>query len=182
MGATTLVSRGHRIVDGYNLLHAHSEYAQLIRVDLDTARARLVSDLAGFAARGARTVVVFDGAGNPESDGTPHHIGRLTVIFSAAGVTADTVIERLAARFRERGEHVVVVTSDGATRETVASGSVSVVSSASFVRDLEADVERSRESGISGSRKVPVARRIDDRVSEVLSRWARGSAPQDPNP
>ena len=40
---------------------------------------------AGYAAVGHRVTVVFDAAENPGSDGSPHHIGPLSVIFSAAG-------------------------------------------------------------------------------------------------
>lgn len=161
------------IVDGYNLLHAHPVYAAQAREDLDSARGRLVSDLAGYAEGGPRTIVVFDGAGNPSSDGAPHHIGSLTVIFSPTGVTADSSIEALAARFRERGDEVLVVTSDVATRETVRSGNVSVRSSSAFARELAAEVMQRNESARAG-RKVPVASRIDPDVSTTLARWARG--------
>lgn len=167
------MSASHVIIDGYNLLHAHPVYSAQLAGDLDSARARLVSDLAGYAEGGPRTIVVFDGAGNPASDGTPHHIGSLTVIFSPAGVSADSTIEALAARFRERGEEVLVVTSDVATRETVRSGNVSVRSSASFASDLASEGMQRNESART-RRTVPVASRIDPGVSATLARWARG--------
>lgn len=168
------MSGEHVIIDGYNLLHAHPAYATAAREDIDGARARLVADLAGFAEGGPRTIVVFDGAGNPASDGTPHHVGSLTVIFSPSGVSADATIEALAARFRGRGEHVLVVTSDVATRETVRSGTVSVRSSAEFARELAAE-GAARTDSARAPRSMPVARRIDPEVSERLARWARGS-------
>jgi len=177
MGEAGRVTRGHYIIDGYNVLHAHPLYGPALRSDMDAARARLVADLAGFAQGGPRTIVVFDGGGNPESDGAPHHLGALTVIFSAAATSADTVIEGLAQRFRERGEPVVVVTSDAATRDTVRSGTVAVTPSAQFVADLISERSAGDEMGASGSRRVPVSSRIDVGVSQALARWARGSAP-----
>lgn len=171
----------HYIIDGYNVLHAHPVHGPALRTDIDTARAHLVADLAGFAEGGPRTVVVFDAGGNPSSDGSPHHLGALTVIFSAAGISADTVIEGLAHRFRERGEQAVVVTSDAATRNTVAAGTVSVVSSERFVADLVSGQPVGRATIEPGGRRVPVSRRIDEGVANVLARWARGTAPVDLN-
>lgn len=171
------MSRSHLIVDGYNVLHAHPVYAQQARDDWDGARARLVADLAGYAQGGPRTIVVFDGGGNPASNGAPHHLGSLTVIFSSAGTSADTVIEALALRYRRRLEPVVVITSDLATRDTVRSGSVSVLSSSEFVEDLKVESEARLEAGAVGGSRMPVSRRIAPEVSAVLARWARGSVP-----
>lgn len=174
------MSRDTYIIDGYNLLHAHPVHSRELRRDLDVARAHLVADLSWFAEAGQRTVVVFDGAGNPFSNGSPHHLGALTVIFSAAGTSADTVIEALAQRYRDRGEIAVVVTSDTATRDTVRSATVSVLSSERFVESLltaPADVAR---PPAGGTRRVPLARRIDEDVAEVLARWSRGTPPRRP--
>lgn len=181
MGQAWSVSRELFIIDGYNVLHAHPVHGPALRTDIDTARAHLVADLAGFAEGGPRAVVVFDGGGNPASDGSPHHLGALTVIFSAAGTSADTVIEGLAHRFRERGEHAVVVTSDVATRNTVAAGTISVVSSERFVADLMSGQSGGRATMEPGGRRVPVSRRIDEDVADVLARWARGAAPSNLN-
>ncbi|MBN2841168.1 MAG: NYN domain-containing protein [Coriobacteriia bacterium] len=170
------MSRRRLIVDGYNVLYAHPAYGRIASTDPDSARASLVADLAGYATAGSRVTVVFDGGGNPSSDGTPHHIGSLVVVFSPAGTTADTVIEALAHRSRARGEDVLVVTSDVATRETVRSGTVAVRSSQAFVAELTEAVDEIRSSGV-GSRRTTVAERIDPAISSVLARWARGERP-----
>ena len=85
VGPTRLMGRHRLIIDGYNVLHAHPEYGSLAREDIDSARARLVSDLTALVSADEHVTVVFDGGGNPHSDGLPHHIGRLTVVFSPAG-------------------------------------------------------------------------------------------------
>jgi predicted RNA-binding protein with PIN domain len=174
------VSRGHIIVDGYNVLHAHPVLGPALRDDLDAARTRFVSELSGYAENSGRTIVVFDGAGNPASDGTPHHLGRLTVIFSKAGTSADATIEALAHRFRGRGEEVLVVTSDGATRDTVRSGGVTVRPAAEFVAELATILAEGSDAAVPARRRVPVAERIDDGVATALARWARGESPTGP--
>ena len=170
------------IVDGYNVLHAHPAYAILAEQDLDAARARLVADLAGLAQGGPRVTVVFDGGGNPDSDGSPHHLGSLTVIFSRAGQTADTLIESLAARSRERGEDAVVITSDTETRQAVLGARVSVLSAANFLEVLADDAAARTEAGHAGARRVTVDERIDADVREVLAAWARGRPPTSGKP
>ncbi len=167
------MARHRLIIDGYNVMHAHPEYGELAARDIDSARTRLVSDLTAMASVDDRVTVVFDGGGNPHSDGAPHHIGGLTVMFSPAGKSADTVIEALAQRARERDEDVVVVTSDRATRDAVRAGSVSILSSESFVDD----VRQARSAGVEAvgpGRRGTLSERIDPAVSAALGRWARG--------
>lgn len=165
------------IIDGNNVLHAHPVYGPMLVDDFEAARARFVSELAGFAHGGVRIVLVFDGGGSGASDGAPHHIGPLTVIFSPTGSSADTIIEALAARSRSRGEHAVVVTSDIETRNAVSSGTVSVRSTSAFLEEMAAEAAERDESRSAGGRRVAVADRLDDRVASALARWARGHAP-----
>jgi len=167
------MGRHRLIIDGYNVMYAHPEYGVLAHSDIDSARARLVSDLTALASVDDRVTVVFDGGGNPHSDGAPHHIGGLTVLFSPAGKTADTVIEALAQRARERDEEVMVVTSDGATRDAVRSGSVSIRSAESFIADIDHARDVSAQVA-QPARRITVSERIDPSVSAVLARWARG--------
>jgi predicted RNA-binding protein with PIN domain len=135
------------LFDGYNLLHA-SPFAD--------AR-ELVDVLASFVAvRGARGVVVFDGAG----EDAVH--GPLQVRYAAH---ADTVLERLAAEHRSTRE-VVLVTSDS-TVAAAAGVQVAKVSSQTFFRELEPP--RHVESGPHG-----LAGKLDDETRARLERLRRG--------
>lgn len=163
----------HVIIDGYNLLHSAPRYAAIAARDIDAARERLISDL------GARTAdedltVVFDGAGNPFSDGSPHAVGGLTVIFSPAGTDADGVIEALAAEARASGEDTEVVTSDGATRWTSIGGTVTVKRSPAFAVEL-ADDERGWRDRVEAPRsRATLADRVDERTRDGLRRMRDG--------
>ncbi len=107
------------LVDGYNVIRQTPPYRQLAEDDLETARAALVSDVAAYADRSFRATVVFDGHLNPASNGIPHQVAGITVVFSRYGTDADSVIESLARAARERGDDTVVVTSDAQTQWAV---------------------------------------------------------------
>jgi len=135
------------LFDGYNLLHAGGH-----------ADARELADaLSNFVAmRGARGVVVFDGAGTDTS------LGPLEVRFVP---DADTLLERLAAEYRET-ERVCLVSSDEAVRGT--SGvAVAKVASATFLEELPAveHTERLRSELVD---------RLDDETLAKLERLRRG--------
>lgn len=162
------------IVDGYNVIGSEPSYATSALRDLESARAMLVRDAASFAAGAWRCTVVFDGAGNPTSDGVPHGVAGVTVVFSPHGRSADTVVEGLAARARERGEEVTVVTSDAATQFAVMREGVSRMSSREFAGVMAEEASEKGGRAVSGGRRGPVEDRIDPVVRERLREWARG--------
>lgn len=162
------------IVDGYNVLCAAEPYASLAGDDLDAARARLVADVAAYAGREQQALVVFDGGGNPSSDGAPHTVAGVEVVFSPAGVDADTVIEQEASARRAAGYEVTVVTSDAQTQWAVMGAGVTRMSSAGFVSEIVAEQAEYSEHTPSGSTRSTIAERADAATREALARWARG--------
>ena len=135
------------LFDGFNLLHA-SPYGD---------PRELVDALASYVAtQGARGVVVFDGGGEDAER------GALSVRYAP---NADTLLERLAAQFRDR-ERVVLVSSDVAVIET-AGRQVGSLSSQTFFRDLPL-IEHHDEtpSGLAG--------KLDAETKARLERLRRG--------
>ena len=167
------------IVDGYNVIRNNGRYTGL-GVDYNDdawnkAREALIND-ASFFAKDAyeRCTVVFDGAGNPNSNGKPTRTAGIDVIFSATGMSADSVIERLAHDAREEGYEVVVVSSDFTIQSTVFGGGVSRMSSGSFGSINETNEEEWRERTVSPKVKNTLSERIDPDVAEKLRRMVRG--------
>ncbi|HET6361364.1 MAG TPA: NYN domain-containing protein [Gemmatimonadota bacterium] len=103
------------LVDGYNVLHAIPRFAPRGR-ELDSARTRFEAWLAEAAARAGveRCVLVWDGrAGSREK-----RAGRLTVLYTAAGTSADDrILDLCRGPFASRRESTWVVSSDGDVRE-----------------------------------------------------------------
>jgi predicted RNA-binding protein with PIN domain len=164
------------LVDGYNVIRQTPPYRELAEDDLESARAALVSDVAAYSDRSFEATVVFDGHRNPLSDGVPHQVSGITVVFSRHGIDADSVIESLARAARERGDDIVVVTSDAQTQWAVLGGSVVRMSSPEFAGELRAQDSEWREHAPTGSMRGRLEDRVDADTRARLSRWARGES------
>ena len=135
------------LFDGYNLLHAGAF----------GDRRELTDTLASYVAlRGARGVLVWDGAG------ADSEVGPLAVRYAAH---ADALLERLAAENRDT-EVVCLVSSDFAVRGT-SGQEVQKRSSRTFLVDLE---EPRRDEG-SGTR---LRDSLDAETRARLERMRRG--------
>lgn len=133
-------------------------------------REALISDIAAFAGSEYRSVtVVFDAADNAESAGKIQRIGRVKVVFSPYGSTADKVIEKLAHDAREKNYEVLVVTSDATIQDTVFGGMVTRMSANGFSNEVdELHDEAKTERQAHTKRKATVADRLcDDTVDKL---------------
>lgn len=134
------------LFDGSNLFHAGTF----------GDREELVDALASFVAiRGAKGVVVFDGAGDERA------VGALSVRFAP---DADSVLERLAAE-RRHSEQVLLVTSDAAVRGT-SGQEVRKRASRAFLQELGEVAHRE-------ARPSRIEDRLDDATRDALERLRR---------
>jgi len=108
------------LVDGHSAIFALPEFRSLHQGKTRyLARLELVKWLQRFAdVSNWNTVVVFDGKQTERGMEGGKSEGVLT-LYSRNGETADSVIERLAARFGEK-DHVLVASNDGMVRTTCA--------------------------------------------------------------
>ena len=129
------------IVDGYNIIFAWEDLAQIAQTDLDTARDRLIDRLSSFAAfKKCRLVLVFDGYNRPGNPGEKANQLGIHVVFTPQGQTADGYIEELVDQIGPNYA-VRVATSDGLIQLSSLRSGVLRVSA----RELEAEVNRARE-------------------------------------
>ncbi len=107
------------LVDAHSVIFAWPELRRLHDRRTALAREALVQRLTEYQdASGVRVVAVFDGKGGKVSEeSTP---GGIQIFYSAAGQTADAIIERLVARYA--AEHdMTVATGDHMEQQTVIS-------------------------------------------------------------
>lgn len=165
------------VVDGYNAIRESSRYRPLIDEDLVDpvlhdvyvrARQALIADVAAYAQGTYRAVVVFDGFGNPDPERPPRRTAGVDVVFSPAGVEADTVIERLVAEERAAGTQVTVITSDAGVQSTVFGEGVTRLSSRMFDNEAQAMNEHVAEMRIAPNTGGPVHATVADRIPADL--------------
>lgn len=102
------------LVDGYNVINAWPELIRL-RANLDEARDVLLHILTEYSAfENYEMTVVFDAFFTEDEEHELSIAEKMKVIYTGAGETADSCIERLAYAAVRDGREVHVVTSDGA--------------------------------------------------------------------
>ncbi|MFC2335827.1 MAG: NYN domain-containing protein [Selenomonas noxia] len=107
------------LVDGYNVINAWPELIRL-RGNLDEARDVLVQILTEYGAfENYEMTVVFDAFFTEDEEHALQITDRMKVIYTGAGETADSCIERLAYTAVRAGREVHVVTSDGAEQSVI---------------------------------------------------------------
>jgi predicted RNA-binding protein with PIN domain len=99
------------IVDGYNVIHADASLKRAVAGGMEVAREALLARLREYlASKAVQITVVFDGAGGLVDAEAPVP-GRLQVLYTAAGQSADElIVETLQLHANPR--QFIVVTSD----------------------------------------------------------------------
>lgn len=180
----TMQRRRVLIIDGYNVIRNNGRYS-FDEADYsggegwNIAREALINDAAYYADKEyERCTVVFDGGGNPSSAGKPQKKAGIEVVFSPAGITADSVIEKLAHDARDEGFEVVVVSSDFTIQSTVFGGGVTRMSAAGFGHASQRLEEEWRTEPTASAKTVKntLAERLDPATAEKLRKMLEGNS------
>ncbi|HYO47920.1 MAG TPA: NYN domain-containing protein [Gemmatimonadota bacterium] len=133
------------LIDGYNVLHAIPQFAPR-GADLASARERFESWLSQAAGRAGveRCVLVWDGRGGRRE----HRVGRLTILYTAAGVSADDrLLDLCRGEFASRSASTWVVSSDRDVQDPARQLGFTVLGALAFYRRWSFDrVERESTS------------------------------------
>ena len=130
------------LIDGHSFLFGVPEYRTLHARDRAAAREELIRSARAYAdATGTRVAIVFDGRGRRT---TTEEDGGVQVFYSGSGVTADSVIERLVAKYAAAMD-IRVVTDDRAEQQTVIAFGGSVVEALPFFEEMKCAQDDLRE-------------------------------------
>ncbi len=112
------MSSRYLIVDGHSVIFGWPELRLLHARGTALARDELIKSLTEYQdASGVRVVLVFDGKGISANEQSAP--GGIQVFYSAAGQTADSIVERLVAKYAKEHD-ITVATSDLLEQQTVA--------------------------------------------------------------
>lgn len=138
------------IIDGYNVVHADPQLSRMAAKDLERAREKLLDRLRSYvASRHTRVSVVFDGKGML-ADAAAVLPGKLQVLFSPEGQSADELILSTLERSRHPKSYIVVTSDMADIGRAARRLGCQVVSSDEFLKRLseaETAPERSQTSG-----------------------------------
>jgi predicted RNA-binding protein with PIN domain len=160
------------IVDGYNVIHADGELRAL---PMERARRELLARLRRYlSGKDVQVTVVFDGVGGME-DAEAVIPGRLQVLYSASGQTADEVIVGALHTHPNPREYIVVTGDIADIGRSVAAVGASVMSPADFLERTDA---RARGAGPRRAPEKPDPDEEDvDYWLELFERSEDGDAP-----
>lgn len=164
------------IIDGYNVLRSGSRYKDILYPDYtddpyNTAREKLINDVVAYASSDTDVVIIYDAYDSGHPTESIEKVGRIKIIFSADGQSADRVIERLSHDARERGVETLVVTSDATIQDTVFGGGVDRMSAEGFCREIAAHCDDEiYDKAPETTQKRTVADRVPEDIAQKLAR------------
>lgn len=166
----------HIVIDGYNLIFADPQLSEIALTSLGEARRKLEGVLSSYRTHtGSKITLVYDGAREGIPGGGIEHRSGTTVIFSAAGRTADAAVEDVARKIlaNESGAAVAVVSSDREVGRRVRRLGVQLAGSRDFASRMWARLHR-KDRPRRGERIDPEKeRRLSPREVEAWERLFR---------
>lgn len=126
------------LVDGYNVLHAWPEFADMLEENLDGARHRLMDILCNYQGyRKCQVILVFDAYKVKNNPGKVEQYHNISVVYTKEAETADMYIEKVTHQIG-RKYRVRVVTSDGMEQLIILGQGGLRVSSRMFKEEVDA--------------------------------------------
>lgn len=107
------IRRNITIIDGYNVINAWPKLKDISKVSLETARDRLIDQMAEYKSlSGEEVVIVFDAYNLDRNIESVYEKYGMQIVYTKRFQTADTYIEKEIHRLGPK-ENLKVVTDDG---------------------------------------------------------------------
>ena len=156
------------LVDGYNVIHAWEDMADLAAENLEAARSKLMDVLCNYQGyKGGYLILVFDAykADREELEILKYH--NIYVVFTKNAETADQYIEKVVHNIGKK-KTVTVVTSDGVEQVITAGQGAKLVSAREFREEIRIVGQKIREE--FEARKQSGKNYLFDYLDEELAR------------
>ena len=133
------------IVDGYNIIFAWSDLAELAQEDLEAARNKLCDILSNYAGfKKCYLVLVFDGWKTKGNPGEKSRFHNIQIVYTKENQTADNYIESLVDQIG-KNYAVRVATSDALVQLSSLRSGVLRMSARELWQELERTEEEMRK-------------------------------------
>ena len=125
------------LVDGYNLIYAWDQLAELAKENLDVARSRLIDILTNYQGyKQCLLILVFDAYKVKENLGVIDKYHNIYIVYTKEAQTADMFIERTTHEMSDVYQ-ISVVTSDALEQIIVMAKGARRISSREFIKEVE---------------------------------------------
>lgn len=151
------------LVDGYNIIHAWPELAEIAEENMEAARSKLMDRLSNYQPiRSCKIMLVFDAyrvEGRKESVEAYHNI---QVVYTGEAQTADQFIEKFA-HTNKKNYRITVATSDGLQQIIIRGAGAGLLSARELLNLVDAAEEELDKNHLSHNENT------ESRVEDVLS-------------
>ncbi len=139
------------LVDGYNVIYSWPELRELMRINVGSARDRLIHEMSDYQGYvGGTLILVFDAYKVKGNVGTIDKSGNIFVVYTKEAETADQYIEKTVHQMASKYQ-ITVATSDGLEQMIIWGDGAMRMSSLGLKADLETRRKQAKESyGIMG--------------------------------
>ncbi len=171
---------GLLLVDGYNVLNAWPEFAELINEDLDHARDRLISDLSEFhVLSGLSVLLIFDAHHVKGGVEKQEERGGIKIIYTKEGETADQWIERFTAQYRANTQEdkppLFVSTFDWLEQRIVSAQGAYRITPSELRNELLRLKREEKRFHRPAFDRVSLDSHLTDQIRKILEGWRRRS-------
>ncbi len=134
------------IVDGYNVIFAWEELNSLAKLNINSAKDRLIQILSNYSSLiDGKVILVFDGYKVKDNKGEERVMEQILVIHTKEGVTADQYIETYTHQNKSKYQ-ITVATSDGLIQQIVRGEGGYVLSSRELLERVSDEFDTLREN------------------------------------
>ncbi|KUO49919.1 MAG: hypothetical protein APF76_01740 [Desulfitibacter sp. BRH_c19] len=162
------------IVDGYNVINNWPILINLKNDNLEMARDKLVEMLQNYqGTQDINVIVVYDAYLSKAKMRNVSSQGKVQVVYTKAGETADTLIERMIGELPARSSITVVTNDWNEQRIIMGKGALRMTSRELLYRLAAAEEIVSEKTKNSDINVKSIEDRLQDQVKKKLEEWRR---------
>ena len=133
------------LVDGYNVIYSWPELRELMKVNVGSARDRLIHEMSDYQGYvGGTLILVFDAYKVKGNAGTVEQSGNIYVVYTKEAETADQYIEKTVHKMASQYQ-ITVATSDGLEQMIIWGDGATRMSSMGLLEELKRQRANARE-------------------------------------